>query len=215
MDFYFKPQPGAFRDNVLRVQPDILPPGSVRLEAVWINGEHYADFDAEAMTINLPTQPAAVSTLHPLQQRPAWAGNPHLLPTTTQDELRIKVRLVPAGLTYDMALYMQDGTADLFLEGSLDDSAALAFTMQLDKVAAARPKRFVLHLEDLQTMSKECARTLAFVSKRMAIDVDIYVVGASQGVTDTLQSIGFLEEATAVANASQIDNAQSLVVPSV
>jgi hypothetical protein len=25
MDFYFKPQPGAFKDNVLRVQPDILP----------------------------------------------------------------------------------------------------------------------------------------------------------------------------------------------
>jgi hypothetical protein len=30
MDFYFKPQPGGFKDNILRVAPDILPEGSVR-----------------------------------------------------------------------------------------------------------------------------------------------------------------------------------------
>jgi hypothetical protein len=97
MDFYFKPQPGALPDNVLRVQPDILPPGSVRLEAVWINGEHYADFDAEAMTIRLPAQHATTPAPHPLQQRSAWAGNPNLLPTTTRAELRVKVRLAPPG----------------------------------------------------------------------------------------------------------------------
>ncbi len=39
MDFHFKPQPGGFPDNLLRVAPDILPPGSIRLEAVWIDGE--------------------------------------------------------------------------------------------------------------------------------------------------------------------------------
>ncbi|MDP9313438.1 MAG: AGE family epimerase/isomerase [Chloroflexota bacterium] len=54
MEFYFKPLPGAFKDRVLRVQPDILPPGSVRLEAVWIDGEVYNDFDARALTVQLP-----------------------------------------------------------------------------------------------------------------------------------------------------------------
>src|SRR5262249_43235598 len=54
MDFYFRPRRGAFRDNVLRVQPDLLPPGSVRLQAVWINDERWTDFDPEAMTIALP-----------------------------------------------------------------------------------------------------------------------------------------------------------------
>ena len=39
MDFYFKPQPGGFADNILRVAPDILPPGSIRIEQVWIDGE--------------------------------------------------------------------------------------------------------------------------------------------------------------------------------
>ena len=31
MDFYFKPKPGGFPDNILRVSPDILPPGSIRI----------------------------------------------------------------------------------------------------------------------------------------------------------------------------------------
>jgi hypothetical protein len=77
MDFYFKPQPGALQDNTLRVQPDILPPGSVRIEAVWINGERYANFDAQSMTITLPAQHATDPAPHPLQQRPAWAGKPY------------------------------------------------------------------------------------------------------------------------------------------
>lgn len=54
MDFFFKPQPGAFKDNILRVQPDILPPGSVKIAKCEINGEPYTDFDSEALTVKLP-----------------------------------------------------------------------------------------------------------------------------------------------------------------
>ena len=54
LELYFKPMPEGFKDNVLRVAPDILPPGRVRLEKVWIDGEPYADFDAARMTVNLP-----------------------------------------------------------------------------------------------------------------------------------------------------------------
>ena len=54
MDLYFKPQPGGFKDDILRVAPDILPPGSVRSEQVWIDGEPYTNFDAEALTVKLP-----------------------------------------------------------------------------------------------------------------------------------------------------------------
>ncbi len=54
MEFYFKPQPGAFKDNILRVQPDILPPGSIRIGAVWIDDAPYTNFDANALTVNLP-----------------------------------------------------------------------------------------------------------------------------------------------------------------
>lgn len=54
MDFYFKPTPNGFKDNILRVSPDILPAGKVRIKEVWINGCEYDAFDAENLTIILP-----------------------------------------------------------------------------------------------------------------------------------------------------------------
>lgn len=68
MEFYFKPQPGAFKRNILRVSPDILPPGSIHIGQVWINDEPYSDFDADGLTVKLPD---------------------------TKDELRVKVQIVP------------------------------------------------------------------------------------------------------------------------
>jgi hypothetical protein len=58
MDLYFRPRPDGFQDRVLRVQPDILPPGSVRLEQVWIDGQAHHDFDAQALTVQLPPSDA-------------------------------------------------------------------------------------------------------------------------------------------------------------
>ena len=54
MDFYFKPRPDGFKDRILRVSPDILPPGSIRLDQVWINDEAYTNFNAEELTVKLP-----------------------------------------------------------------------------------------------------------------------------------------------------------------
>jgi hypothetical protein len=54
LELYFKPLPGGFKDNVLRVSPDILPPNSVRLGACWIDDAPYTNFDPAALTINLP-----------------------------------------------------------------------------------------------------------------------------------------------------------------
>ena len=54
LDLYFKPLPGAFKRNILRVSPDILPPGSIRISAVEIDGKPYTDFDAAGLTVKLP-----------------------------------------------------------------------------------------------------------------------------------------------------------------
>lgn len=54
LDLYFKPLPNGFPDRILRVQPDILPPGRARIGEVWVDGEPYTDFDAEALTVRLP-----------------------------------------------------------------------------------------------------------------------------------------------------------------
>jgi mannose/cellobiose epimerase-like protein (N-acyl-D-glucosamine 2-epimerase family) len=54
MVLHFKPKPGGFADGVLRVAPDLLPPGRVKLTAVEIDGAPYSDFDADAMEVRLP-----------------------------------------------------------------------------------------------------------------------------------------------------------------
>lgn len=51
---YFKPLPNGFKDNILRVSPDILPPNSVFIEECFIDDKPYADFDAENLTVQLP-----------------------------------------------------------------------------------------------------------------------------------------------------------------
>jgi hypothetical protein len=40
---------------VLHVAPDILPPGRVKLEQVWVDDQEYSGFDADQLTVKLPT----------------------------------------------------------------------------------------------------------------------------------------------------------------
>ncbi len=54
LTLYFKPMVNGFKDNILRVQPDILPAGSVKLTKVWIDGKEWNRFDSEKMTVELP-----------------------------------------------------------------------------------------------------------------------------------------------------------------
>jgi mannose/cellobiose epimerase-like protein (N-acyl-D-glucosamine 2-epimerase family) len=70
MDLYFKPYPNGFSDNLLRVSPDILPPGSIKIGAVEIDGASYEAFDADELTVTLPV---------------------------TDKQVKVKVRIVPTG----------------------------------------------------------------------------------------------------------------------
>src|SRR5207237_8915118 len=54
MDFYFKPLPDGFKDRVLRVAPDLLPPGSIRLASVTIDDKPHSEFDPEKLKVKLP-----------------------------------------------------------------------------------------------------------------------------------------------------------------
>lgn len=54
MTFYFKPYPDGFKDRVLRVSPDILPKGSIRLDEVRVDGMPYRHFDPDGLTVKLP-----------------------------------------------------------------------------------------------------------------------------------------------------------------
>ncbi|MDI6100429.1 AGE family epimerase/isomerase [Actinoplanes sp. NEAU-A12] len=59
LDLYFKPRPDASR--LLRVAPDMLPPGSFRLEKVEIDGKPYEVFDAQNATVELPASTESLS----------------------------------------------------------------------------------------------------------------------------------------------------------
>jgi hypothetical protein len=54
LDLWFKPRPDGFPDRVLRVAPDALPPGRVRLSLVEIDDQAYHRFDPVALTVQLP-----------------------------------------------------------------------------------------------------------------------------------------------------------------
>jgi putative intracellular protease/amidase/mannose/cellobiose epimerase-like protein (N-acyl-D-glucosamine 2-epimerase family) len=54
MTLWFRPYPDAFADRVLRVAPDTLPPGRMRLEWVEVAGRPYSAFDPTALTVKLP-----------------------------------------------------------------------------------------------------------------------------------------------------------------
>jgi mannose/cellobiose epimerase-like protein (N-acyl-D-glucosamine 2-epimerase family) len=54
LDLFFKPLPNGFVDRILRVAPDMLPPGSVRITACTIDGAPYENYDASALSVQLP-----------------------------------------------------------------------------------------------------------------------------------------------------------------
>ena len=190
LDLYFKPKPGALKDNILRVSPDLLPAGSVRIENVTINGSNWTEFDAEGLTVKLPD---VGQEDHPLEKRPGWAGNPMLAPVAGRGELKIKVRVVSSSLTFDAYINLLDGTAELTLVGELSDAAEPAFRAQLDRLLTAKPKRVVIRMENLHSMASRAARALDFISSKLGLDEDIYVVGANDSVRKTLQDVGILE----------------------
>lgn len=195
MNFYFKPKPGAFKGNILRVAPDLLPPGSIRIDTVWINGNRYANFDAEAMTVTLPEPPSQPTELHPEAIRLGWTDDPNLPPTLPED-LEIRVRVVPADLPFGIHFDLIGGAAQLTLNGELDDSAVMALRLELKRVIAAQPKEVVLQLAGLRSISDRCARAFAFAQQDLEMDTTISVVGANPEVNQTLRDVGALDGVT-------------------
>jgi hypothetical protein len=69
LDLYFKPVHGGFADGILRVSPDILPKGSVKIKFVTVDDEPYKEFDAAALTVKVPAvkhRPKIKVTIEPV-----------------------------------------------------------------------------------------------------------------------------------------------------
>ncbi|GAX38299.1 AGE family epimerase/isomerase [Nodularia sp. NIES-3585] len=167
MDLYFKPKPGGFKDNILRVAPDILPPGSVRIGEVWINGHKHFNFNPENLTVQLPTTP---------------------------NELKVRVRLLPTQIYFDATLLeVTNGTAKISLTGLLNADAVGHFQEALAKATEKPVKSLVLLLQDLQCVTTAGMRSLIFIKQKLGADVELYIVGATTQIEHFLRSSGFCE----------------------
>ncbi len=168
MDFYFRPTAGTLPHNTLRVAPDILPAGSVRLAQVWINGKEHHDFDAENMTIRLPS---------------------------SGGKLKVRVRLVPVSVAFTADLLdVVGGTATISLAG--DFSAASVPMLQEQVAAATRQKAtsIILDVEDVESISEEGLRALAFMKQKLGSSFDVTVVGANVTVKEAIAESGLTDE---------------------
>ncbi len=167
MDLYFKPKPDGFKDNILRVAPDILPAGSVRIEEVYIDGQAYYDFDPENLTVQLPP---------------------------SQESLKVKVRLVPAQVFFNASVMdISNGTAKISLAGLLDAKAIAVFQEALAQATQQPIQRLVLFLENLKCISSTGIRTIILTKQKLGSNVDIYLVGANSSVTKLLSMSSFCE----------------------
>jgi len=159
MDLYFSPIPGALPDDVLRVAPDILPAGSIRIGEVTIGGEHYTDFDAEALTVRVPK---------------------------SKKRLEIRVQIVPARDPFEAHVHMVDGVAEIRLTGKLDMSTFAEFRSAIEGVIGQGPDRIVLFVEDLESIISAGIRMLLFARQKMSVSdrSDIYVVAPNPEVRE-------------------------------
>jgi anti-anti-sigma factor len=173
LDLYFKPRPGAFTDGLLRVAPDLLPPGSVRIGGVTVDGQPYNDFDADQLTVRIPaaTKPVA-----------------------------IKVRLVPTSGLAHFTITL-DGVGEhvvATLAGDLDARALPSFRDTLEKALTEAPTRLVLDCRELTTMSSLGARVLIFAKQKAPTDIEFVLVGANPEITELLRQEEFTDSITLV-----------------
>jgi anti-anti-sigma factor len=171
LELHFKPKPGAFKDNILRVAPDLLPKGSFEIESVTVNGEIYEDFNASALTVKIPS---------------------------SKEPVKIKVRLTPTqGLDHFSArLETSRGVATLVLAGDLDHRALPVFMQKLHELVAAQPKRVVIKMDALHDMTSAGARALVFAKQKLATDEEVVVSGANEKVRKLLGQTEFAESVT-------------------
>jgi anti-anti-sigma factor len=161
LDLHFKPRADGFADRLLRVSPDILPPGSVRIEQVTIDGQPWTDFDAENLTVKLPP-----------------------------GEVTVKVRVVSALETFESDVEVADGTASITLQGHLDETVTATLEQDFQRALEGGPQRVVLRAEQLESMSSAGARALLFLRQKLPFEgAEVLIVGARPAVLEACKRV--------------------------
>src|ERR1700682_6460248 len=88
-------------------------------------------------------------------------------------------------------LLIDDRIAKITLNGELDAASAGDFRDKIAEAATKNPRALVLFMENLDYMASAGLRTLIFAKQKMGAAVDIYVIGAQESITETLELTGF------------------------
>jgi anti-anti-sigma factor len=87
---------------------------------------------------------------------------------------------------------MTGSVARITLSGELDASTAPQFQTELEKAAAAKPKRLVLLVKDLSFMASAGVRMLIFAKQKMGAGTDVYMIACQEQILETLKRTGLL-----------------------
>ena len=182
LDLYFKPQPKASKGNILRVAPDLLPPGSI--------GSRRSGSTASRTPTSTPRRSPSSCRISEL-------------------DLRVRVRVAPTRLaeTFTVETDLDGATATLTLYGTLAANAVPLLQRELSKVIAAQPSRLIVDASDLKSIDPVAVRALVFAKQRLSIDIDVYVVGALDTVLDVFHQEELDDEVTVVADFASIPDA--------
>lgn len=172
LDLHFKPKRGGFKDGILRVAPDILPPGSVKIVECYVNGKPYTDFDAEKCEVRLPQD---------------------------RGELTVKVRVMNAAAVFDAHLMeVKDGNARIYMSGALTSQNLRYLQEVVEDARSQGAQRMTLLLADLKEISSEAIRYLIIQKQKMGAEQEIIAVGAQGSVKQFIDDSEFSEEITLV-----------------
>ena len=162
MDFYFKPIPGGLDDNILRVQPDILPKGSIRISEVWINGHAYDDFDADALTVKLPEE---------------------------HGEITVRVCIAPTEVLFTADLIeVVNGSAKIALQGAFEPRGIRFLEEQFEAARAQNASGILFDMSGLDSISSEALRYLIFSKQTFGPSFKFAITGASPDVKSAIES---------------------------
>lgn len=162
MELHFKPKAASFPDGVLRVAPDLLPPGSIRLTDVWVDDEPYTDFDADACTVRLPEG----------------------------KQVKVRARITPTTDKFDTRYETHENAVRITLRGDLDPDVVPILRRELERAIATNLPRVILHVKALRSMSDEAIRELLFLRQKMELMEQFCVIGPNEAVAAMFDDAG-------------------------
>jgi anti-anti-sigma factor len=169
MDLYFQPDANSLENNILRVAPDLLPAGSIKIESVFINGDIHTDFNAEELTVKVPD---------------------------TGTVLKIKVRICPtSGLDhFNLTTEITGSKAVMKMNGITDAHVVPVMREELEKIIENQPLTFIVDMTGLKEIDHVAVRALIFAKQKLKTEEDMIITGANEKIRAMFDNDEFSEE---------------------